>query len=61
MNNNKSLKLFVEISKNRMFHHYLSKLIYAIQELNSEQIWNKEVKNLNSTGGIVLHICETYK
>ncbi len=58
MNNNKSLKLFVEISKNRMFHHYLPKLIYAIQELNLEQIWNKEVENLNSTGGIVLHICE---
>ncbi len=36
----------------------LPKLIYAIQELNSEQIWNKELENLNSTDGIVLHICE---
>ena len=51
MNNNSSLKLFVKISQNRMFNHYLPKLIYAILELNSEQIWNKEFINLNSTGG----------
>src|SRR4051794_14454304 len=56
--NNETLKLFIKISQNRMFHHYFPKLIYSIQELSSEQIWHKETQNINSTGGIVLHLCE---
>jgi hypothetical protein len=58
MENNQTLKLFVKISQQRMYHHYLPKLIYSVQKLNSEQLWRKEASNVNTVGGIVLHICE---
>ena len=41
-----------------MYSHYLPKLINSVQELNSKQLWNKEIPNINAVGGIVLHICE---
>ncbi len=51
----------MKISQQRMYHHYLPKLIQAVQELNSHQLWSKEVSCVNSVGGIVLHICEHVK
>jgi uncharacterized damage-inducible protein DinB len=41
-----------------MYNHYLPKLVQSLQELNFDSIWSKEAENLNSVGGIVLHICE---
>lgn len=58
MGSNQYLKLFVKISQQRMYNHYLPKLVQSLQELNSDAIWGKEAENLNSVGGIVLHICE---
>jgi len=53
-----TLKLFIKISQYRMYHHYLPKLVISLKELNSQQLWEKEIQNINSIGGIVLHICE---
>ncbi|HDR3523473.1 hypothetical protein C1N66_31805 (plasmid) [Bacillus cereus] len=61
MNNKETLVLFIKISQKRMYNHYLPKLIHSIQELNSEKLWYKEAPNLNTIGGIVLHICEHVK
>jgi uncharacterized damage-inducible protein DinB len=58
MSNNQYLKLFVKISQQRMYNHYLPKLVQSLQELDSDAIWSREAENLNSVGGIVLHICE---
>ncbi|GCD81389.1 hypothetical protein ACNR9V_03730 [Parageobacillus thermoglucosidasius] len=58
MDNNQYLKLFVKISQQRMYNHYLPKLVQSVQVLDSDAIWSKEAENLNSVGGIVLHICE---
>ncbi|HDR4948993.1 TPA: hypothetical protein QCR51_005646 [Bacillus cereus] len=55
------LKLFIKISQQRMYNHYLPKLVLSVQELNSEQLWYKEASTLNTIGGIVLHICEHVK
>jgi hypothetical protein len=41
-----------------MYNHYLPKLVQSVQVLDSDAIWSKEAENLNSVGGIVLHICE---
>ncbi|MFB7138908.1 hypothetical protein ACFCYN_04510 [Gottfriedia sp. NPDC056225] len=61
MENKDPLTLFVKISQHRMVHHYLPKLIQAVQELDSHQLWSKEGSCVNSVGGIVLHICEHVK
>jgi hypothetical protein len=51
MGSNQYLKLFVKISQQRMYNHYLPKLVQSLQELNSDAIWGKEAENLNSVGG----------
>jgi uncharacterized damage-inducible protein DinB len=58
---NQTLMLFIKISKQRMYNHYLPKLLQAVQALNSEALWSKEVETLNPIGGIALHICEHVK
>jgi uncharacterized damage-inducible protein DinB len=50
--------LFLEISQGRMIDHYLPKLVRALESLNKDQLWLKESENLNSIGGIALHIGE---
>jgi hypothetical protein len=56
-----NIRLFITISQHRMYNHYLPKLLFAIQQLHSEQIWYKGIPHLNIIGGIVLHICEHVK
>lgn len=58
---NQSLDLFIKISQQRMYSHYLPKLSNCIDELSFEALWSKENLILNSIGGIVLHICEHVK
>jgi hypothetical protein len=53
-----SMSLFLEISQRRMIDHYLPKLVRALESLNKGQLWLKENENLNSIGGITLHIDE---
>jgi hypothetical protein len=55
------LELFIKISQQRMYNHYLPKLSSCIEELSLEALWGKDNFNLNSIGGIVLHICEHVK
>ncbi|KFM95146.1 hypothetical protein D0U04_26520 [Bacillus clarus] len=52
MDNKETLKLFIKISQQRMYNHYLPKLVLSVQELNSEQLWYKEMSILNTIGGI---------
>lgn len=56
-----TLRLFIKISQQRMYNHYLPKLFQSVQELDIDSLWNKEIATLNSIGGIVLHICEHVK
>jgi hypothetical protein len=49
---------FKIISKHRMISHYLPKLQICLNSLNDDSIWLKESTDLNSIGGIVLHIRE---
>ena len=44
-----------------MYDHYLWELVSCLQPLSTEQIWHKEAPNLNTRGGIVLHMCEHVK
>lgn len=55
------LELFIRISHQRLYRHYLPKLLSCIHELSCTSLWNKRAPALNSTGGIVLHICEHIK
>jgi hypothetical protein len=55
------LELFIKISQQRMYSHYLPKLSSCIEELSLEALWKKDNFNLNSIGSIVLHICEHVK
>jgi hypothetical protein len=41
---NETLKLFVKISKGRMYNHYLPKLLQAVQTLKIENLWSKEAE-----------------
>ncbi len=52
------MDLFLRIARHRMMDHYLIKLLRAIRELNQEELWRHPTEQLNSTGGIVLHIAE---
>lgn len=58
MDSHPCLKLFVKISQERMCSHYLPKFVQSLQALDADAIWRKEAENLNSVGGIALHICE---
>lgn len=58
---NETLKLFIKISKGRMYTHYLPKFLQSIQSLKTDNLWSKETESLNTIGGIVLHICEHIK
>jgi uncharacterized damage-inducible protein DinB len=55
------MKLIVRIALHRMYDHYLPKLLHSIQALNTEQLWERHGRGINSIGGIVLHICEHVK
>lgn len=61
MSDNQTLKLFIKISQQRMYNHYLPKLIESVRQLNLEALWYKEIESLNSIGGIIIHICEHIK
>jgi hypothetical protein len=50
--------LFLKISLHRMCDHYLPKLTAAIRSVDREALWLREGENLNSIGGIALHLCE---
>ncbi|MEH7462271.1 hypothetical protein V7166_09340 [Bacillus thuringiensis] len=52
------MQLVFRITYHRMYDHYLPKLIQAIECLNTEELWKQE---MNSIGGIALHICEHVK
>ncbi|PRX39263.1 hypothetical protein CLV97_12746 [Planifilum fimeticola] len=41
-----------------MCDHYLPKLLAAIRSVEKEELWLREGENLNSIGGIALHLCE---
>ena len=41
-----------------MYSHYLPKVIHSVRQLTELELWHKEMPNLNTIGGIVLHICE---
>jgi uncharacterized damage-inducible protein DinB len=58
MKKDETLRVFLNISFHRMYHHYLPKLLQALQALNKEELWMREAKELNTIGGVVLHICE---
>jgi hypothetical protein len=49
---------FTRISLYRMCEHYLSKLKITLDGLNEQVLWKLEKEQLNSIGGIVLHIGE---
>jgi hypothetical protein len=49
---------FKIISKHRMVSHYLPKLKICLEHLDFNLIWHKESEDLNSIGGIVLHVVE---
>ncbi|MFD1736335.1 hypothetical protein ACFSCX_07130 [Bacillus salitolerans] len=55
---NETLKLFINISRGRMYNHYLPKLLQSVQSIKNEDLWEKEMESLNPIGSIVLHICE---
>ncbi|MDQ0176444.1 hypothetical protein [Bacillus chungangensis] len=61
MNEQETLMLFVKISQQRMHRHYLPKLIQSIQVIHTDVLWDEQSENLNSIGGIILHICEHIK
>jgi hypothetical protein len=58
---NYPLLLFISISKHRMISHYLPKLKISLESLSNDQIWLKESEDLNSVGGIMLHVIEHIK
>jgi hypothetical protein len=49
---------FKTISKHRMINHYLPKLKICLDKLDHDLIWYKDSEDLNSIGGIVLHLIE---
>jgi uncharacterized damage-inducible protein DinB len=49
---------FVKISRYRIKHHYLAKLMASLDALDDEAIWEKPSDACNSIGGTVLHILE---
>lgn len=53
-----SLTLFLKISKHRVIDNYLPKIRQCLNVLNIEQLWEHEIHEANSIGGILLHICE---
>lgn len=52
---------FKIISKHRMISHYYLKLMTCLESLNINQMWLKESEDLNSIGGIIIHIIEHIK
>ncbi|HDX9590631.1 TPA: hypothetical protein ROX98_003681 [Bacillus pseudomycoides] len=52
------MQLVFKITYHRMYDHYRLKLLQAIECLNTEELWKQE---MNSIGGIALHICEHIK
>ncbi|MDP7979997.1 hypothetical protein [Bacillus multifaciens] len=52
------MQLVFKITYHRMYDHYRLKLLQAIGCLNTEELWKQE---MNSIGGIALHICEHVK
>ena len=52
------MQLVFQITYHRMYDHYRPKLLQAIHCLHTEELWKQE---MNSIGGIVLHICEHIK
>lgn len=62
------LHYFIIISKHRMIHHYLPKLLICLDGLEEADIWSAERNSNNSNnyisnsiGGIVLHLMEHVK
>ncbi|MHB1682862.1 MAG: GNAT family N-acetyltransferase [Bacilli bacterium] len=53
-----NIDFFLRITRHRMADHYLTKLLQVIRAVNSEQLWLHDAGDANSTGGVVLHICE---
>lgn len=41
MSENPSLHKFLKISQQRMHNHYLPKLLYCIDQLESHMLWSK--------------------
>ncbi|MEH6891067.1 hypothetical protein V7024_15450 [Bacillus sp. JJ864] len=52
------MQLVFRITYHRMYDYYRLKLLQAIHCLNTEELWKQE---MNSIGGIALHICEHIK
>lgn len=53
---------FKIISKHRrMINHYYPKLRLVLSSLNDSQLWMKDEDDLNSIGGIIIHIMEHIK
>ncbi|MCM3735264.1 hypothetical protein M3215_05385 [Bacillus cytotoxicus] len=52
------MQLVFQITYHRICDHYFPKLLQAIHCLNTEELWKQE---MNSIGGIALHICEHVK
>ncbi|GIP17517.1 hypothetical protein J40TS1_31590 [Paenibacillus montaniterrae] len=50
------MKVFVQISRARMLHHYYPKIIRCVELLSEEEIWEIEPPFDHSIGGIVEHI-----
>jgi hypothetical protein len=58
MTNDQTMKLFLRISLHRMCDQYLPKLRQCIGALDTRQLWEREENQVNSIGGIILHVCE---
>jgi|GEM_PF-717786 len=54
----KTMELFLRLSMNRMVDHHLPKIRHCLDALNTQQLWEHEVNQTNSVGGILLHIYE---
>ncbi|MHB1629307.1 MAG: hypothetical protein ACYCVB_13195 [Bacilli bacterium] len=53
-----TMDLFVRISIHRMIDHHLPKIRQCMDALNTQQLWEHEVNQANSVGGILFHVCE---
>jgi len=52
---------FKIISKHRLINHYYPKFSIAVNALPEAQLWLKDKRNVNSIGGIIVHVIEHIK
>ncbi|BBH19341.1 hypothetical protein Back11_06860 [Paenibacillus baekrokdamisoli] len=61
MEQDETTNYFWYITKHRMTSHYLPKFIRCLESLSNEQIWTCGINEINSIGGIILHVIEHVK